>query len=295
MPKGILTRFIVEMHKWIKDQTCVWKTGVVLRKDSAHAEVMELYHRKEIRIRVFGNRRRDFFTTIRYELDKIHATYERLKCNTLVPCNCETCKGSQDPHFYPFGKLRERIANGKRTIECSKAPYLDVAISPLIDEVTPKPITQKTAQPTIRNQVFISYSHQDKKWLNQLQIHLKFLIRNQTITVWDDSQIQAGEEWKKKIDQALAAAKVAVLMVSPSFLASDFIANNELPPLLNTAESEGLTIIWIPISYSLYEETEIAKYQAAHSPNQPIVSLDQSKQDKAWVAICKQIKAAFNS
>lgn len=137
MPKGILTRFIVEMHEWIEDQTCVWKTGVILSQNYARAEVIELYHRNEIRIRVCGDRRRDLLTTIRHELGKIHKTYERLKYNTLVPCNCTACKGSQNPHFYIYDKLIERISNKKRTIECGNKPYLDVEISGLIDDIEP--------------------------------------------------------------------------------------------------------------------------------------------------------------
>jgi internalin A len=43
MPKGIMTRFTVEMHAWIESQSCLWKSGVVLRKDGARAEVIELY------------------------------------------------------------------------------------------------------------------------------------------------------------------------------------------------------------------------------------------------------------
>jgi hypothetical protein len=84
-------------------------------------------------------------------------------------------------------------------------------------------------------------------------------------------------------------------MVSPNFLASDFIADNELPPLLNAAESEGLKIIWIPISFSSYEETEIEKYQAAHSPQKPLKSLNEAEQDAVLVQICKEIKTAFQS
>jgi hypothetical protein len=145
-----------------------------------------------------------------------------------------------------------------------------------------------------RNQVFISYSHKDKTWLEQLQIHLKPMIRKKTLQVWDDTQIKSGDIWREKIKNALAAAKVAILMVSPNFLASDFIAENELPPLLDAAETEGLTIIWIPLSYSLYEETEIEKYQAAHPPDEPLGGLSSTEQDKAWVDICKKIKAAAN-
>lgn len=148
--------------------------------------------------------------------------------------------------------------------------------------------------PSRVNQVFISYSHQDKDWLTKLEIHLKPLIRKQNIDVWNDQKIEAGAEWHKEISKALATAKVAVLLVSHNFLASDFIADNELPPLLNAAKSQGLTIIWIPISYCLYEETEIAKYQAAYLPDRPLSSLSSSEQNQALVEICKQIQKALN-
>ncbi|HEY9659148.1 MAG TPA: COR domain-containing protein, partial [Allocoleopsis sp.] len=61
MPKGILTRLIVETHQWIEAQSCVWKTGVVLRKEQARAEVIEhyRYHKGEIKIRVSGRRKKE--------------------------------------------------------------------------------------------------------------------------------------------------------------------------------------------------------------------------------------------
>ncbi len=290
MPKGIITQFIVAMHELMNKQQCVWKSGVVLSKDQTKAEVIEYYGKREIKIRVSGRHKRDLMTIVTHELDKIHDSYNRLKYNKLIPCNCVTCKDTQEPHFYTLENLRNRLAKQKYDVECDIS-YEKANVLSLIDDVIDKD-KERLLVEQLGVEVFISYSHQDQEWLTKLQKHLKPIIRNQNLLVWDDTKIQAGAEWSKEIENALEAAKVAVLLVSPNFLASDFIQENELPPLLNAAQAKGLTIIWIPLSYSSYEETEIQKYQSAHPPDQPLNSLNQSEEDQAWVNICKKIKAA---
>ncbi|RCJ25694.1 GTPase [Nostoc sp. ATCC 43529] len=294
MPKGIITRFIVEMHSLIEQQTLVWKTGVVLTKDQTRAEVIEYYHQREIKIRVAGKRKKELLAVIIHELEKIHKSYERLQYQTLVPCNCESCNDSQTPHFYSRDVLYKSLEARNYQIQCQNS-FCMVNVQRLIDDVllTSQKPQIPMSEPITRNQVFISYSHQDQQWLTKLQKHLKPMIRNQTFVVWDDTKIQPGAKWREEIEQALVAAKVAVLLVSADFLASDFIADNELPPLLDAAEAEGLTIIWIPLTYSGYEETEIEKYQSAHPPNQPLDSLNSAQENQAWVNICKKIKAAI--
>ncbi|MDA0866399.1 MAG: hypothetical protein O2890_08260, partial [Cyanobacteria bacterium] len=135
MPKGILTRFIVEMHKFIEGQTLVWKSGVVLTNGSARAEVTELYHKGEIHIRVSGIRPKELMTVITHEINKINRSYDRIQVDKLIPCNCTSCLNTQAPHFYELDSLHERLANHKETIECGKPPYQDVRVRSLIDEV----------------------------------------------------------------------------------------------------------------------------------------------------------------
>jgi hypothetical protein len=141
----------------------------------------------------------------------------------------------------------------------------------------------------VRDKVFISYSHKDTLWLERLLITFKPLEREGLIKVWSDISIEPGMKWKEEIDKVLASAKVALLLVTPNFLASDFITNNELPPLLEAAEREGLAIFWIAVSHSLYKVTKIAVYEAANKPDEPLDSLSSSSVNQVLVSIAEKI------
>ena len=143
-----------------------------------------------------------------------------------------------------------------------------------------------------RDQVFVSYSHHDAEWLGYFQTMLKPLTRNRKITLWDDTKIRGGDKWKEEIRKALSAAKVAVLLVSPHFLASDFIAEHELPPLLKAAEEQGVKILWVMVSDCLYRATELSDFQAAHNIAHPLDSLSVSERNRVLRSVCEQIAEA---
>ena len=146
------------------------------------------------------------------------------------------------------------------------------------------------------SEIFISYSHQDKVWLEKLRTMLAPFSQDKTITFWDDSKIKAGTKWMPEITDALQRARVAVLLVSPTFLASNFIRENELPPILKKAESEGLTILWVAVSTSIYEPTPISEYQAAHDPSIPLDRLSLADVNSELKKIClKIVDAAKNA
>ena len=142
-----------------------------------------------------------------------------------------------------------------------------------------------------RNRIFISYSHRDSGWLDKLQTHLTPYLRSGTISPWADTQISPGGKWAEEIDRALLAASVAVLLVSPDFLASDFIVHHELPNLLRLAQHRQLPILWVAVTASAYQATELREYQALNDPSRPLDSLTISELNKELVRIAERIAA----
>lgn len=146
----------------------------------------------------------------------------------------------------------------------------------------------------MRSSAFISYSHKDRKWLDRISEMLTPLVRR-GLRVWSDRDLKAGTLWRDEIAKAIDDAKVAVLLVSPPFLASEFIVQNELPPLLAASADEGLRVLWVPVDYSLYEYTEINRFHAVHDPAHPLSSLSTARLNQALVQICKRIHDAMTA
>ena len=138
----------------------------------------------------------------------------------------------------------------------------------------------------IRDKIFVSYCHKDVRLFQEFKAMLAPAIQGGLVDVWDDRRIPVGAKWNEEIQKALASASVAVLLVSSAFLASGFIAQNELPPLLKAAQEEGVTIFWIYLSPCLFEHTEIATYQAAYDISRPLNRMPRPQREAVLSEIC---------
>jgi 8-oxo-dGTP pyrophosphatase MutT (NUDIX family) len=145
---------------------------------------------------------------------------------------------------------------------------------------------------SLPNKAFISYSHFDRRWLDRLLNTLSPLKAH--FDIWSDQRIRPGDQWREEIERALSEAKVAVLLVTANFLASDFIARVELPALLKGAEVRGSRILWVPVSDCLYEGTAISSFQAVFDPKRPLDSLTPAKRQAALAGVARKITEALN-
>lgn len=140
--------------------------------------------------------------------------------------------------------------------------------------------------------IFISYAHEDdKKWIDLLKKHLKVLNRlNDKIDYWDDTRIHTGDKWKEEIEKSLDKSAVAILLVSTSFLASDFIQNKELPKLLKKAETDGTKIFSVILEPCLFDAyNDINQFQAANDPNKPLCDDTVGDQNRVFVNLMRDI------
>ncbi|WP_020393560.1 SUMF1/EgtB/PvdO family nonheme iron enzyme [Thiolinea disciformis] len=119
--------------------------------------------------------------------------------------------------------------------------------------------------------IFISYSHKDEAWKDALKQQLKALQLHANFEIWDDGQIQAGSDWLSTIKNAIAQARVVILLVSSDFLASEFVTKQEIPEFLKRREKEGLRIVPVIVRPCVWWTIPwLAAIQGASKDNKPL-------------------------
>jgi hypothetical protein len=151
----------------------------------------------------------------------------------------------------------------------------------------------------VRTEIFISYAHAAERqtgWVSRIRTHLKGVAHESDFQVWDDSRIEPGERWKEQISRAIDQARVAVLVLTPEFLASEFIRDAELPPLLEAADAEGASILCIAGSrVHLSGLTERLKdYHFVNPMDQPLQELGAPEREAVYVKLMAAVERAMS-
>ncbi|HEV7912976.1 MAG TPA: TIR domain-containing protein [Albitalea sp.] len=152
---------------------------------------------------------------------------------------------------------------------------------------TPTPVT-----------VFYSYAHEDEALLNDLQDHLKILERRGRLAPWHDRKIVPGEDWAKRIDENLRQAELVLLLVSKSFIASDYIFGTELA--LAMQRQAARQAIVVPI---LVRAVDLAPEDADTFPFLKLQGLPTNLRavtswtnlDEAWADVAKGLRATVEA
>lgn len=138
--------------------------------------------------------------------------------------------------------------------------------------------------------IFISYSHRDENFKDDLQIGLASLKNNGHIAAWDDRAILAGEEWDHQIKDALYKADIILLLVSPNFLASRYVREQEIKVAMERHKdpSDPAVVIPIIIRPSDWKDNAFSRLQALPKNSKPITSWPNY--DEAMLDVVSGIK-----
>jgi TIR domain len=150
----------------------------------------------------------------------------------------------------------------------------------------------------VRDTIFISYSSKNQEWLDRFKNALRPGEIRDKYRVWSSLQILAGEKWGRQIDENLSAAKVALVLVTSDYLASDYVAKNELPQLLNRQSNRGLDLFWVPIEPVSVVDLKLAnldEIEAACRKDRPLSRLSDQDCQKTIGEICEKIIRSVDS
>ncbi len=149
----------------------------------------------------------------------------------------------------------------------------------------------------VQKTLFISYSHEDEEWLNKLREFLTVLEQQGVLRLWDDRQLEPGRPWHEQILEELESSNAGVLLVSQKFLTSKFIAETELPKLLEGLKERGKRIYWIHVSPSTVFDShrEITNFQSLQkNPKVSLEELSEAEQKKSLVHISRTLAEAVS-
>lgn len=150
-------------------------------------------------------------------------------------------------------------------------------------------------QPTNQLRFFVSYSHKDEPYKDELVTHMASLRRTGAIKSWDDRQIPIGGEWDHQIKSEMNNADVILLLISSDFMNSSYCNDVEVKRAMERHHDKNDPAVVVPIilRHCDWTDAPFAKLQALPKNATPIAKYGDK--DEAYLFIVKQIKNLIKS
>jgi hypothetical protein len=128
--------------------------------------------------------------------------------------------------------------------------------------------------------IFIAYSHEDLGFKNELKKFLRPMLRDERVSVWDDFDIEAGQDWDAKIKERLYGADVILLLVSSDSLASDYFYGKEVKVSLERHAKGEAVVVPVILRHCDWENTPLGGLEALPEKGRPV--MEWPSRDQAW-------------
>jgi TIR domain len=134
---------------------------------------------------------------------------------------------------------------------------------------------------------FCSYSHKDRALADDLDEHFGILRKVGMVEHWFSHEIGPGDEWRGRIEQRLESADVILLLVSPSFINSDYCYDVELKRAMERHRSREARVIPVILRPCMWPIAPFGKLQALPEGGKPITMW--GNQDEAFTHVVQAV------
>jgi internalin A len=277
LPEGLLPRFIARTHHLGKPETR-WKSGVILEDPATgcRALVRADAPEAEVRVHISGHReaRRELLGIIRYNFEVIHSDYE-FKPDAQVYPPAAPQKAVSLEELEALAKSNETSVS----LVLPDKTVLKQDIAALIGPVASVPFPLK---------LFLSYSHEDEKSINELRKDLKLMEMNGLIRPWHDRAIVAGEQWETSLLNELNTADVVVCQLSRDYLFSDYCRKELQAAIARRKAGEAELIAYLLTDCGWKEFPGLSDFQLLPTGGKPLADWPDS--NRYWRAVITGIQ-----
>ena len=140
-------------------------------------------------------------------------------------------------------------------------------------------------------EVFFSYSHKDEELRNDLEEHLALMKRQGIVATWHDRRITPGAEWSDEIDSRLELSRLILLLVSSSFLASDYCYGKEMSLALERHFRGEVLVIPVIVRPVDWRSAPFARIQGLPLDGKPVTLW--TNRDEAWTDVAQGVRRAI--
>jgi internalin A len=288
--KGILLDCFKELGKDLysdQGQFFYWQWGMVLKKGQRiiciefDEENLDQILIKTIRVdgeRLGSNK----------FLQEVLATFDKIN----IPYKCKLKLSIDGVHFVAKGRLLKEMESGINKFESEEGRNFDVRDFFFLLQDAEIALPHK--------RVFVSYSSKDRDHLDRLAAHLELYKKAGIIGFWDDLMLRDRNGWDEQIRDEMNSANILIMLLSPDYLATDYILKEEIRIALDHLKTVGRSkrVFWVllrPCNYQVYQE--IAQYpiyplkekeDPSGKARQKAIS-EHDDQDREWVELLKMI------
>ncbi|KYF75481.1 hypothetical protein BE17_33675 [Sorangium cellulosum] len=196
----------------------------------------------------------------------------------------------------PYGTTRTDLASFLRSLvpgapatrpATSHAPPPAIATAPMS---APRAAAAGVITPPARRplRVVFGYSRRDDEYRDRLHVHLTPLRRQGLIDTWHDALMDPGVNVRAAVNDRFDAADIVLLLISASFLASDFSYGDVMQRVLARHNAGETRVVPILLSPCDWQGSPYGELQALPRNARPITSW--TDHDEAFLDVVRSIR-----